>query len=147
MSLITDYIQIASLFPYGTCSQIYHWAECALLKGAMATYEANSVPSSSEYPIAPEKLSLTIEECLQKTPDDPDAYTESLLKELNKASSAHKFVVSVTTIGPTLDTNFDLSISSHIGGSWNKTKDGTYTHGLECKNGMRYLVTVVWISR
>lgn len=114
----------------------------------MPALEVNSVPSSSEFPVAPEKLASIIETSARDaSSDDLGACTESILVELSKASSAHKFVVSLTKVAFSDSEDFNLSIDSSIGGSWNKTKDGGYSHSVETEAGARLLATVVWVSK
>ncbi|CUS23286.1 LAQU0S09e01376g1_1 [Lachancea quebecensis] len=114
----------------------------------MPALEVNSVPSSAEFPAAPEKLASIIEASVKDAAsDDLGACTESILVELNKASSAHKFVVSLTKVAFPDSEDFDLSIDSNIGGSWNKVKDGAYSYSVETETGARILATVVWISK
>ncbi|SCU91516.1 LADA_0F10462g1_1 [Lachancea dasiensis] len=112
----------------------------------MTSVQVTSTPSSDEFPVAPEKLIAITETSLKDTSNDPEAGTASILAELGKASSVHKFVVSVTRVDASRGSDFDLDIDSHVGGSWNKAKDGMFSHSIESSAGVHYLVTVVWIS-
>ncbi|SCU95787.1 LAME_0F13476g1_1 [Lachancea meyersii CBS 8951] len=115
----------------------------------MTKTQVNSLPSSNEYPVSPEKLISIIEKCLPDTSPycDVAAYTKLVLAELDKASSVHKFVISVTKIDAAKGYNFDLGIDSYVGGAWNKATDGAFTHAFEPIPGLQYLMTIVWLSK
>ncbi|CEP60085.1 Tda2p LALA0_S01e02696g [Lachancea lanzarotensis] len=115
----------------------------------MSNKQVNSQPSSNEYPISPEKLVSIIEGNLSDVSLESDiaAYTEKVLAELSKASSVHKFVISVTKINAVQGQNYDLGIDSYVGGVWNKATDGAFTHAVEVIPSLQLLLTVVWLSK
>ncbi|SCU82545.1 LANO_0B06656g1_1 [Lachancea nothofagi CBS 11611] len=113
----------------------------------MSIVQVNSSPSSNEYPVNAEKLTSIIETCLSDSSLGPETHTNLILTELSKSSSVHKFVVSVTRVDSSKGSHFDLGIESHIGGYWNKTKDGVVSHTVEPSPGIHYLVTVIWVSK
>ncbi|SCU79974.1 LAFA_0B06788g1_1 [Lachancea sp. 'fantastica'] len=115
----------------------------------MSNTEVNSQPSSNEYPISPEKLVSIIEKNLTDVSADSEITecTEKILAELRKASSVHKFVISATKIDAVKGSNFDLGIDSYVGGVWNTATDGAFTHAFEPSPGLKYLLTIVWLSK
>ncbi|SCV99883.1 LAFE_0B04610g1_1 [Lachancea fermentati] len=114
----------------------------------MAAYEVNSAIATGEAPVTSSKLSQVIDNCLPDAdkPVDLNAFTEAILKQLNAASTLHKFVVSVTRVDAPHGADVDLQIENRIGASWNKEKDGLYTHRAQVGTAS-YLVTVMWISK
>ncbi|SCU92439.1 LAMI_0E10418g1_1 [Lachancea mirantina] len=74
--------------------------------------------------------------------------TESILENLTKASSAHKFVVSITSITQELldKPASQPTIENFVGGSWDKAKDGLYSTRIE-KDQATFLVTVIWLAK
>ncbi|CCF60710.1 hypothetical protein KAFR_0L01020 [Kazachstania africana CBS 2517] len=78
-----------------------------------------------------------------------NSIVHGILEKLNAHSSLYKYVISITSIETDesiTDSNFQLS--SAIGSSWNTKKDGLFNHIFENDStGIKYLITVIWISK
>lgn len=114
----------------------------------MADYQVNSLENTNA-PLLIGKLTGIIDDCYQEcstTSLNIDKFIHCTLTQLNKSSSLHKFIISVTTIDAVPEFSSDLMIKNTIGGSWDSNKDGLFNYKIPSKN-ICYLITVIWIAK
>lgn len=99
---------------------------------------------STEAPITADYFIELIKDNVDSHPNSNDLIHKTLLPNLQKKSSKHKFVVQATTL-KAHDADVNFQAGSSFGAVWDSVKDGYISVKVELPENQLVLITVFWL--